>query len=404
MSFVPTVSATQLPPALDAFARLRTSNPEAVFGSALLFDNAPSVWDDQQVSGAGTSSTYNANQSSVTLAVSNLTAGKRVRQTFRHFLYQPGKSQLTSLTGVLGAPATGITTGIGLFDDNNGVFFQSSPTTINTVIRTFTSGAPVDTAIAQAAWNIDKMNGSGPSGITLDFTKVQIFFFDFQWLGAGIVRFGVNVGGVDYYVNQIAHANVDSIPYMTTPNLPLRYEIANSGTGGVASLLQICNGVISEGGQQFVGNVRATSRGATGLTTLNDANLYPVLAIRLAAGRGGAIVLPSLMSGMSTTNANIELQLLLNPVVTGTALSFAGVTNSSVEAATGATSATTVSGGTLLAAGITAAGTSFALANPADFQLGVSIAGVSDVLVLAMRRLTGTTETLFGTLGWRESL
>ncbi len=403
MSYVPTLSANQLPPVLDAFGRLRTSNPEAVFGSALLYDASPSLWDDAQVSGAGTSSTYNTNQSSVTLAVSATTAGRRVRQTFRHFLYQPGKSQLVSLTGVLGAPTVGITRRLGLFDDANGFFFQSAPGAVSVVIRSSTSGAPIDTAITQSSWNVDKMDGTGPSGIILDFTKTQIFFFDFQWLGVGLVRFGFIVDGVFYIVNQVPHANLLTLAYLSNPNLPLRYEITNDGTGGIASLLQICCSVLSEGGQEFVGQVRAVSRGATGLVTLNDADLYPVLAIRLLAGRGSAIVRPSLISAMSTTNANIEMQLLLNPTVTGTALSFAGVTGSSIEAATGATNATKVSAGTLLASAITSAGNFVQLPNPADFQLGSSIAGTSDIVVLAVRRLTGTAETLYGTISWRET-
>jgi len=80
------------PSQLDNFGRLRVSQPETLFDSKMLHDNAPLLWDDSQTSGAGTSSTYNANQSSVTLAVTAATAGTRVRQTFRRFNYQPGKS------------------------------------------------------------------------------------------------------------------------------------------------------------------------------------------------------------------------------------------------------------------------------------------------------------------------
>lgn len=393
----------QLPPMLDAFGRLRVSDPRALFSSTLLYDNAPSIWNDAEVSGSGTSSTYNANQSSVTLAVSATTAGRRVRQTYRRFLYQPGKSQLVSLTGIIGAPVAGITRNIGLFDDANGVFFQSAPTTANVVIRSSTSGAPVNTTIAQANWNIDKMNGSGPSGVTLDFSKTQIFFCDFQWLGVGVVRFGFVVNGTFWPVHAEPHANIDNLVYMAIPNLPLRYEIINDGTGGAASMLQICNSVMSEGGLEFVGQVRAVSRNNTPLTTLNDANLYPIVAIRLQSTKLSTIVQPSSLSIGSTTNANLEVQLLLNPTITGTALSFGAVANSAVEADVATTNATTVSGGTLLGSSLVAANTTDQLSNPVDFQLGISIAGVSDVLVLAARRLTGTTEAIYGSLGWRES-
>lgn len=388
---------------LDAFGRLRTSDPHALFSSALLYDNAPLLWNDVQISGAGTSSTYNTNQSSVTLAVSAATAGRRVRQTYRRFLYQPGKSQLVSLTGIIGTPAAGITRGLGIYDDANGVFFQSSPTTVNVVIRSSTSGAPVDTVVTQANWNIDKMDGSGPSGVTLDPSKAQIFFHDFQWLGVGLVRFGFVVDGTFWPVHAEPHSNLTTLVYMSIPNLPLRYEIANSGAGGAASLLAICNSVLSEGGIEFVGQVRTASRNITPLVTLNDNDLYPLVTIRLQATKLSAIVQPSSLSVLSTTNANLELQLLLNPTVTGTALAFSAVTNSAVEADVVATNATKVSAGTLLTSALVAAQASITLPNPVEFQLGSSIAGVSDILVLAVRRLTGAAETIYGTIGWRES-
>lgn len=84
---------------LDSFERLRTSSPSLVFNSRLLYDNQPLFWDDAVISGAGTSSTYNSNQSSVTLAVSNTTAGFRARQTFERFAYQPGSLRLGASIG-----------------------------------------------------------------------------------------------------------------------------------------------------------------------------------------------------------------------------------------------------------------------------------------------------------------
>jgi hypothetical protein len=166
---------------LDAFARVRMSSPETVFDSKQLSDKQPLFWDDQLISGSGGASTYNTNQASTTLSVANLTAAVRVRQTFRRFNYQPGKSQLFIQTGIFGTAATGIKRKIGLFDDKNGLFFDQLSTGMGVTIRTYTSGSAVDTRVAQAAWNIDKLTGPGASGINLDFSKSQIFFFDFEW-------------------------------------------------------------------------------------------------------------------------------------------------------------------------------------------------------------------------------
>ena len=389
----------------DAFYRQRFFHPETIFDSKQLADNQPIFWDDAQTTGSGTSSTYNTNQASTTIAVSNLTAGTRVRQTYRRFMYQPGKSQLWIQTGVWGAAATGITRRAGLFDNKNGVFFEQTSSGMGVVVRTYTSGSAVDTRVAQASWNIDKMDGTGASGITLDFTKSQIWFCDFEWLGVGRVRFGFFVNGRPYYVHQVLNTNNLALVYMSTPNLPLRYEIVNSGTGAAASFVHICSTVISEGGLRDTGYPFGVNRGATPLTTLNDTDIYPLFAMRLKSGYEFASVKILDMSVVCTSTSAFNYTLLLNPTVTGTALSFTSVTNSSIEVDSTTTNATKVSGGRVLFSGTDnqanfSSGVTSVLNS--DFYFGSSIAGVNDVLVIAVQRLTGTTESFYGSINWKD--
>jgi hypothetical protein len=400
--------SVDFPPAgVDVFGRLRTSNPQTIFDSKQIADNQPLFWDDAVLSGAGTSSTFNTNQASTTLAVSNLTAGSRARQTFRSFNYQPGKSALIFMTFVGSALAAGITRRVGQFNANNGLFLETSGTTLNFVRRTFTSGVAVDNTVAQAAWNLDKLNGTGASGITLDTTKTQILVIDYEWLGVGVVRFGFVFGGMVIYAHVMYHSNVLSLVYMSLPNLPLRYEITNSGAGPAASLTHICSTVISEGGRQETGLTFAAARGDTALTTINNNSLYPLVAIRLKAAYQFAQVTPIGLSVVVTSTASYQWVLLLNPTVVGTALAFASITNSAVEAEVAATNATTVTGGTALASGYGQAAatgeTNVPLTN--ELLIGASIAGVSDILVLAVRRLTGTgtAETFYGAITWQEA-
>jgi hypothetical protein len=402
----------KFPRSIDAFGRYRVSNLETIFNSKQLANGQPLIWDDQQTTGAGTSSTYNTNQASTTMAVANVTAGTHVRQTFRSFNYQPGKSALINMTFVLGAGSAGITKRVGTFNANNGLFLQLSGAVLSVVSRSFTSGAAVDTVVAQSAWNLDKLNGLGPSagnpsGITFDPTKIQLLVIDFQWLGTGQVRFGFYIGGNLIYVHQIESANVLSLVYMQIPNLPLRYEINNDGTGPVASLVTICGSVMSEGGQPDNGLVLATSRADTPLVTLNNNSIYPMIAIRLRSTHLFATVAMLTASVVCTSNATYRWMLLLNPAVVGTALAFVGVTNSAVEVDVTATNATTLTGGTQLDTGygLSATAATSQIAAPSQLELGSTIAGVSDIIVFAIQRMTvgGAAETFFGSLGWRES-
>lgn len=389
----------------DAFYRQRMSAPETVFDSKQINDKQPLFWDDQLISGSGGASTYNANQASTTLSVAANTAGRRVRQTFRRFNYQPGKSQLFIQTGIFGTAETGIRRKSGLFDSSNGIFFDQQSDGIGVTVRTFTSGSAVDTRVLQANWNIDKLDGTGASGITLDFSKTLIWFSDFEWLGVGSIRFGFFINGRPYYCHKVNNANISTLVYMSTPNLPLRYEIENTGTGGAVGFTHICSTVISEGGLKDTGFPFGIDRDATPLTTANNTSFYPVLGLRLKTGYQGSFIKLLDLSITCTSTASYNYVLLLNPTIVGTALTWTDITNSSCQQMNTSTSATTVTGGTKILSkaaqeGNTGGSNEGTLRS--DFALGSTIAGVSDVIILAVQRTTGTTESFFASINFKD--
>jgi hypothetical protein len=83
----------------------------------------------------------------------------------------------------------------------------------------------VDTKIPQSQWNLDKMDGTGPSGYNLDLSKMQMFYVDYTWYGAGFVRWGLRGPSGDVtYVHKMPNNNVNTEAYMRSGNLPGRYE------------------------------------------------------------------------------------------------------------------------------------------------------------------------------------
>jgi hypothetical protein len=104
--------------------------------------------------------------------------------------YQPGKSLLILATFCMNAAKTNLRQRVGYFDDNNGIFLEQNGTSVPAfTIRTNTSGTPSDTnTVLQSSWNGDKLDGTGPSGITLNLARVQIMWTDIEWLGVGNVR------------------------------------------------------------------------------------------------------------------------------------------------------------------------------------------------------------------------
>lgn len=403
-------------PAVDAFGRWRVSNPHTIFASKLInADAQPLFWDEDLISGTMATSGPTAAKPFIDWTSTNITAGKRTRQTFRRFNYQPGKSQMILMTGVLEL-ASGVKTGcerrIGLFDDDNGAFFESDAGIIGITTRTNDSGSPVDITVAQASWNLDNLDGDGdagnPSGVLANWSKAQIFVIDFQWLSIGRVRFGIEIGGSVVYVHEVLTANADTIPWCSTPNLPLRYEIITTTSSGVCSMRLICATVVSEGGEEDIGVTRHKSTGGAAVTCTTDNTIYAIVGIRLKAAYLGATVraLEAALQ-IQTPSDSGEWILMWNPTIAG-AFTYSDLANSAVQTAVGVT-ANTVTDGTEVDGGFlesTSGGGGSGSHNAAldsSLLLGADIANVPDELVLCFRTNAGTASPeVEGSLTWRE--
>lgn len=392
---------------LDAFARLRVSNPLTIFDSKQIFDNQPLFWDESLESGAGIASAHSADTASTVITSTVSVAGKFTRQTFRRFNYQPGKSQQIMMTGILdrSGGGTGVQRRVGIFDDDNGLFFEDDEGTVKVVRRTNVTGTPVDNKVAQASWNLDVMNGSGPSGITLDWTKAQLFLIDFEWLAIGRVRMGVFVGGVVHYVHEFLAGNVLDKVYMSTPNLPLRYQMITTGGSPASTMECICSAVTSEGGQDEQGILRHKSTAGTHVDANTEDIIYAIVGIRLKSTHlGAAITLISASIAEYAGNKDLEWMIIFNGTVAG-APTWANETNSAIQTFLGAT-ANTVTGGTIIAGGYFSSAQKGG-ATIEELQnallLGASIGGTVDEIVLAVRPVGGSTNTdVEGSLTWRE--
>jgi hypothetical protein len=316
-------------PNIDAFGRLRVSNPFTLFDSSHRFaDNG--LWSTATATGG--TATFNSNQGLVDLAVTAASGSEVVRETAKVFSYQPGKSLLVLSTFVMSAANTNLRQRVGYYGTNNGYYLELDNTTVSFVERSSVTGGVVNTPVAQASWNVDPMDGSGPSGVTLDLTKAQILFMDLEWLGVGTVRIGFVINGNFYVCHKFQHANLITSTYITTASLPLRYEITNTGaTSGASTLKQICSTVLSEGGYELRGSQQAVGTPITSPRTLTTAGtFYPIVSIRLKSTRLDAIVIATAISVIGNTAANYNWQVVSSGTTTGGSWVSAGA-NSSVE-------------------------------------------------------------------------
>jgi hypothetical protein len=305
-------------PNIDAFGRLRVSEPFTLFDSSHRFDDNE-LWSTATATGG--TATFNSAEGLVDLAVTAASGSEVLRETTKVFSYQPGKSLLVLSTFVMSTAKANLRQRVGYYGANNGYYLELDNTTVSFVERSFVTGAVVNTPVAQASWNVDPMDGSGPSGITLDLTKAQILFMDLEWLGVGTVRIGFVINGNFYVCHKFHHANLIATTYITTASLPLRYEITNTGaTSGVSTLKQICSTVLSEGGYQLNGLQQAIGIPVTTPKNLPVAGtFYPVVSLRLKTSpdRLDGIVICTAISIMATTSGNYNWQVIASGTTTG---------------------------------------------------------------------------------------
>ena len=387
---------------VDAFGRLRVSNPVTLFDSQNLY-----VDGDQfsNVTATGGSVTYVPAQSSFDLAVSSANGSSVIRQCKTTQPYQPGKSMLILNTFAMATLAAGCRQRVGYFTANNGVYFEADGTTLNLVIRSSASGSIVEERIPQSSWNTDTLKtgvGPNPSGINLDPTLVQIFWCDIEWLGVGNVRAGFVINGQFIVCHTFQHANQtgNTTVYMTTATLNPRYEITNTAaTTGSRTMKQICSTVISEGGYtpspsiSYVGSGIEATRLATG-------NVYTNLAtIRLNPSTPDAVVTPSQIDLLLKDVQYGAFQLVVNASnVAG--LTYANVGKGIVQANT---SAVQIGDGTVVYSGVTSSRDTFTVSDDVAkrLQLSRNADGTMNTLTLCAGYGANNADLIWR-FGWSE--
>lgn len=329
----------------DGFGRMRTVEPTTEFGNQFQYDISDRFWIQELVSGG--TITHLPNEASAQLTVPTASGASAILQTKNYMRYKPGSTLNILASCVFGVPKANVVKRVGYFDGTNGMFFEQTAAGMSIVRRTSVTGSPVNNTVAQADWNLDRMDGTGPSGITLDFTQIQVLAIDFAWLGAGTIRWGFLLDGRVIYCHAFMGSNALTTPTTTTVNLPVRYEITNTGVSASSTSIKgTCATVKVDGSFDSTEHIQASAgRGASllGVTTRR-----PVFSIRLRTTFNGISfrgnVVPSTASIVATTSPCF-VEMVLNGTLTGAAFANVDTAFSAVEADSAATA---ITGGVVL--------------------------------------------------------
>lgn len=250
--------------------RLLVSEGTQLFEDRHAYNIGPVLWET--VDNTNGTVAHLPNESGVSMSIPGASGDKLTRQTFQHFTYTPGQVLKFEFGTTFPTANANLRTRAGAFTTENGIFFERSGTTVNVVRRSKTSGSVVDSAVAQASWNVDKLNGTGPSGKTLDLTKSQMVFIRYAWYGVGTVEIGFTIDGEQIIAHRFPTGNTLTTPWATTGNLPIRYEIENTAATAATSVLKTYGAsVVTEGGptidRGFLFSAEGTVTAASGTRT-----------------------------------------------------------------------------------------------------------------------------------------
>lgn len=382
---------------ISPFGDLRVASQTNAFESIFNFDKLPLIYDESLVTGG--TSTWNSITNSVD-TVSTTTSGSSViRQTRSRIRYNAARSVRVQISGNLGGNKANCTRRVGQFDTSNGIYFELAGTVLNVVIRSSMTGSVVNTAVDQSSWNLDKLDGTGSSGFTLDTSKHQLWIIEYGWQGIATVRFGLYLNGRIIYCHEINNSNYLTTPYMKSANLPIRTEITNTGATASNTTMSINCVVIKNEAEEAAqeGLTRAYSRTTLKTITTTDT---PVLSLRLNSTHLDGIIQILKAAIYVSTADNVIWSVYLNPTLTAStfavSLGYCGID----------IAATAQTGGTILDTGFIGQNQTSEVSSALLFEkiktlMGTNLAGTSDIMTITARSLATTADVL-AAVTWRE--
>ena len=380
--------------------RLKIAPFQTVFFNTFQYGKETDVWDERIVGIA--TATHNVASSNVVMQVGSTTGSKIIRQTKNVMRYIPGRGATLAFAIRLDTPQVGIRRRFGLFDDNNGAYFEDNGGVYSYVIRSSTSGIVTETRVTRENWNGEKFDGNGWTGVTADATKQQMISINYEWYGAGIVQFNWLMKNETIHSHTFDNSNTNPYVWCSTPFLPIRLEIENvTGVAGTHYMYQGSNSLIQEGEPEKLGTLVSQGNAITGTTMASANTYYPILSLRLKSNSLSGVVIPRSLQVSTNDNTNIFWRLIENPTLTGAVFTNHANSDAITQYDTTATSFT---GGKVLLSGfvVGGGGQSVIIDDKAQLQIGRSgIGTISDIYTLVCASPNANKAAL-AVLNWLE--
>lgn len=385
----------------DSFGRIKTANPHLLFDSSFQYSNQDELFIIRALNGATVA--HNANRACITISA-NSTAGSEARyRTRNYFPYSPAFTNTLFCSFNFNGHSAGYEKSIGQYDLKNGYLLQSVNGKLRVVIRSTIGGVTTENFVEQQNWNMDKLDGTGESGVTIDVTKQQILHVQYQWLGSGTVTFSFVIGDYIIPAHTFYHSNVITSLYSQTGTLPIQASVINKTAAPATSAFMeaTCFSLVTNGGMSQHGHLHSISNGATPKNLATIGVKYPILSLRKAAGFTNIPVQVLDANTFCTSLDDFLIQIIWKPTLVGAVWN--PVPESYCEFDVAATSFTggKVVAETYMKGNLEASAPLETLAKFWDLTLGDDFNGVSEIISIVATPLTQNAN-IFGIMAFKE--
>lgn len=394
---------------LDAFGRLRECSLEAILESDFRYGLDAFKWTSSPNGAA--SATFSAADNGLILSTGGTANSDYLYfSSVRRSKISPSLGSLVLISFVIGTQPADCLTKVGFGTDTTGIFFSVDGASVSFIMHSSVTGSAVDTNYDQSVWNIDSLDGTGPSGITLDLTKAQTFFIDLVNNGDGRVRLGFIINGRPVVAHEIAGANASDQLLLGSGFVGLRVYVGNSSAPSAAShsILLLGAALMSETASSAAPR-RLFSAQRTSTYSALSGSTKPIISVRSKSNgpnsvANAGLILPKAVTLYSTSN-DAWFQLAIAASLTGASWS---AINASYSLADYDVSATEVTAGYIpIESGYIRAGVARRiLVDPEgryrDMAIRVaSYSGARNIFSVLARGL-GATCTLYAAIEWDE--
>lgn len=274
-----------LPTVTDMTNRVRIANPNKILETTWQYDLQPRSWSTR-VTGSGTVAGPGQKDPAYAKLSTTTASGDKVElRTKRFLLYQPFRTHILSLAVILNGSQENLVKRFGQYTSFNGWYFEQNSTEFYVGYRnnTFENTGTIDTKIERANWNVDRLDGAGPSGLDIDdlLGNALTFIIEFVWHGTQGIRWGIQYFDKLYRCHELVWSATDIKPFARSALLPVSFEMENTGTVSEASDFYV--GPMSfniEGGEERAGLRFSVANGVTGKSVTSTTVPVYILGIR----------------------------------------------------------------------------------------------------------------------------